>query len=114
LQPGQAGAVFASGGRVVGLEFFDAPEAFARCFSKIVLSYAMDANGSPEKVDAVATLEDVRRFLDEMAKAATEKYPALGEGEDLRLTAKDIEGGALVADGRLVHLAAYRVEEAAA
>jgi hypothetical protein len=109
LQPGQAGAVFASGGRVLGLELFDAPEAFARCFSKIVFSYAMDAKGSPEKVDAAATLEDVRRFLDEMTKAATEKYPALGEGEELRFSTQDIEAGALVADGRLVHLAADKV-----
>jgi hypothetical protein len=112
LEPSQAGGVFAVGGRVLGLELFDAPEAFARSFSKIIRSYAMEARDSAEKDESKAALEDVRRFLDEMLKAATEKYAALGEGEDIRLTGKDLVGGALVADGRVVHLAAYRVDPA--
>jgi hypothetical protein len=113
LEPCQLGAVFATAGRVLGLELFDAPEAFARCFPKIVRSYAMEAKDAPRKFSADEVLQDVKRFLAEMQKAVTEKYPALGEGEDLRICAKDIEGGALLAQGRVVHLAAYRVEQVA-
>lgn len=112
LESSQAGGVFAVGGRVLGLELFDAPEAFARSFPKIVRSYAMEARGSAANAESKAALVDVRRFLDEMLAATTEKYAALGEGDDLRLTAKGLAGGALVADGRVVHLAAYRVEPA--
>ena len=36
VMEGQLGAVFASGDRVIGLEFFESPAAFARCFAKIV------------------------------------------------------------------------------
>jgi hypothetical protein len=112
LQLGQAGAVFASGGRVIGLELFDAPEAFSRCFTKIVRAYAMDAHEEAQAVNKAATLEDVRQFLEEMRKAATEQYAALGDGEDVRLAGENLAGGALVDGERVVHLAAYRVEAA--
>ncbi len=109
---GQLGAVFASGGRVIGLEFFDSPAAFSRCFAKIVRAYALDAREEAQPVDKAATLADVRQFLDAMQKATTEKYAALGEGEDVRLEGKGLAGGALVDGERVVHLAAYRVEAA--
>jgi len=112
VQPGQAGAVFADGSRVIGLEFFDAPEAFGKCFGKMVRSYAMDVNEAPVPVDEAAVRTEVRRFLDEMLEAATEKYAALGDGEDVRLAGEGIAGGALVDGERVVHLAAYRVAEA--
>jgi len=107
---GQAGAVFASGDRVIGLEFFDSPAAFARCFAKIVRAYAMDAREEADPIPKSTTLADVRRFLGEMTKAAMQKYAALGEGEDVRLEGENLAGGALVDGERVVHLAAYRVE----
>ncbi len=42
------------------------------------------------------------------ARAVPDRFKALGEGEDLRITRPDLVGGGLVARGRLVHLAAYR------
>lgn len=111
VQPGQAGAVFADGSRVIGLEFFDAPEAFGKCFAKMVRSYALEVAEAPAPVDEAAVKAEVRRFLDGMLKAATEKYAALGDGEDVRLAGEGIAGGALVDGERVVHLAAYRVAE---
>lgn len=108
---GQVGAVFATGSRVIGLEVFDAPEAFAKTFRKMVRAYAMDAQGEAQPVDKAATLADVRQFLEAMTKAATESYAALGEGEDVRLEGENLAGGALVDGERVVHLAAYRLEE---
>jgi hypothetical protein len=107
--PGQRGAVFAVDGKVTGVELFDSPGPFARCFAKIVRSYAMDAIESEKGAVAAAARADVKAFLEAMAKAAAENFPALGEGEDVRLSGEGITGGALVVDGRVVHLAGFRV-----
>ena len=48
---------------------------------------------APAPVDQAAALAEVRRFLDEMTKAATEKYAALGEGEDVRLEGENRPAG---------------------
>jgi hypothetical protein len=34
-------------------------------------------------------------------------FPAVGEGEDVRLESKDIIGAALVAHGRAIHISAF-------
>ena len=106
--PGQTGAVFVSGGRVAGIELFDAPEAFAKCFSKTVSAYEMDAPERAVTVDRDAVLADVQQFLREMIAATAEQYEALGEGRDVRLAGDRVSGGALVNGDQVVHLAAYR------
>jgi len=45
----------------------------------------------------------------EAVVAAAERFPALGEGEDIRLTGEGVSGGALAANGRVVHLAGFAV-----
>ena len=106
-QPRQRGAVMAIDGKVVGLELFDSSAAFARYLEKFVRSYAMDAietsNGKPVPPAA----EDVLRFIESLKATAAERFAALGEGEDIRLSGERIEGGALMADGHVVHLAGY-------
>jgi hypothetical protein len=42
-EAGQRGAVFAVGGRVAGLDLFDAPGTLERLWGKLVASYALDA-----------------------------------------------------------------------
>ena len=69
----------------------------------------MDAIETASSRPLAPSLEDVRRFLGEMQGAAAERFAALGEGEDIRLSGKRIAGGALAAEGRLVHLAGYAV-----
>lgn len=109
-RPGQAGAVFAINGEVVGAELFDSPATFAKYFGKLLWSYAMDAVDVDE-AKPVAPVEDaVRSFLSEMIAAAAQRFAAVGEGQDLRLTGERLAGGALVAGERVVHLAAFRVE----
>jgi hypothetical protein len=53
--------------------------------------------------------EAARRFLERIKASATERFAALGEGEDIRLKGDGVAGGALAADGRVVHLAGYAV-----
>jgi hypothetical protein len=108
---GQCGAAVAVDGKVVGLEVFDSSAAFSKYLGKLVRGYAMDAIETVQGTSAVPAPSeaDVRGFLETIQSAPTERFAALGEGEDLRLTAKGIAGGALAAGGRIVHLAAFAV-----
>jgi hypothetical protein len=106
-EPRQRGAVVAIDGQIAGMELFDSASAFARYFEKLVRSYAMDAVETKKDKPVVAAEQDVRRFLESLKLATAERFAALGEGEDIRLSGDRIEGGALMAEGRVVHLAGY-------
>ncbi len=108
-EPRQRGAVIAVDGKVTGLELFDSPATFAKYLDRLVRSWAMDAIETASSTPLAPSLEDVRRFLEAMKATAAERFDALGEGEDIRLSGKGIAGGALAAEGRLVHLAGYAV-----
>jgi hypothetical protein len=69
----------------------------------------MDAIETASATPLAPSLEDVRAFLEKMQQSATERFEALGEGEDIRLTGEGIAGGALAARGRVVHLAGFAV-----
>lgn len=60
--------------------------------------------------DAIADAA-FRRFLDDVLNANVEAFPALGEGEDLRLEGEHVAGGALAARERVVHFSAFRLDE---
>ena len=111
--PRQHGAVVTIDGQPVGLELFDSAAAFSRYLAKLVRSYALDAIETADGLISASGLApseaQVRRFLDRVSAAAGERFPALGEGEDIRLTGSAVAGGALAVDGRLVHLAGFAV-----
>jgi hypothetical protein len=108
----QRGAVFALDGRIVGLELFDAKATFAKLLAKLVGSHAVDALERPSETAPPAEAA-VRKFLDRIQAAAAERYAAIAEGEDLRLSEPGLAGGALALDERVVHLAAFEVPETA-
>jgi hypothetical protein len=107
--PRQVGAVVAIDGRPVGVELFDSAAAFSRYLGKLVRSYALDAIETANGKPLAPSEAEVRRFLESIRAADGERFPALGEGEDIRLTGKGVAGGALAVDGRLVHLAGFAV-----
>jgi hypothetical protein len=107
LEPGQAGALVALDGKVAGIELFDAPDTFAKFFNKLLKSFALDAIDSRTPVNEVPAEEIARAFLERLARASAETFAALGEGEDVRMSGDDVVAGALVADGRVRHLAAF-------
>lgn len=110
----QVGALFAINGKVVGLDLFDSPATFRKSMAKLLRSYAMDAIEVPQR-DARPPVEAVvRKFLDDMQAAALGRFPALGEGEDLRIESEAVAGGALFAGNRVVHLCAFQVRKDAA
>jgi len=105
----QVGAVVLIDGRVAGLELFDSSAAFARYLPKLVRSYALDAFETAGGQSAAATEPAVRSFLDRLRGAKAERFPALGQGEDIRLAGNGVAGGALILDNRVVHLAGFAV-----
>jgi hypothetical protein len=113
-QPRQAGAVFVINGRPVGVELFDAPATLARMLPRTVGSFAMDAIDQEEPVVPPSLAADVKAFLDRLRAAAVNQYPSLGEGTDLRISGEKLAGGALAAEGHVVHLAGFEVESPAA
>lgn len=48
-----------------------------------------------------------KRFLSTLKKAAWERFPAIGLGEDVRINGNTIVGGGLVVDDRVIHLVAF-------
>jgi ARG/rhodanese/phosphatase superfamily protein len=105
--PRQAGAIFAIGPRVVGAELFESPDAFAIYFSRIVRGYAVDA--LVEQRCAPVEVKEADTFLADLRRAPTFRFRSIGLGDDLRIKNQALTGGALLLDGRLVHLAAFRI-----
>jgi len=103
----QVGAVFAVNGHVQGVEYFDSPRPFKLQLDKLVGSYAVEAVLRKKGISKETTEAVAGGFLAQVAAAKGEAYTGLGEGEDVRLSADELSGGALVAEERVVHLAAF-------
>lgn len=109
-QPNQCGALFAINGRLVGLDLFDSPATLVAMLGKLVESYALDAIDAANEAQA-QTPDAPRPWLDTIAAARVERFAAIGEGEDWRLLGAGLAGGALVKDGRLIHLCVFRTAD---
>ena len=103
---GQAGAMFAVNGQVSGFDIFDSPRTLAKTFPMLVESFALDAIDSQMEEKDIPTA-DAEHFLEQTAAVGIERFPAVGEGEDLRLEGDGIGGGALVVRERVIHLCAF-------
>jgi hypothetical protein len=112
---GQAGALFAIDGRIVGLELFDSAETLRKLFPKLLRSYGLDAldraRSAPRGEEMPCTPEQAEAFLRKVTQAKAEEFPAVGEGRDIRLADPALTGAALAADDRIVHLSAFAVND---
>lgn len=106
VSAGQVGAVYAIGGRIAGLDVFDAERTYVRLARKLISSYALDAMEEFTPSGNV-TLDQVKAFLTALAAAASQRYPTAGLGENVRLEAPGLVGAVLDVDGSCVHLAAF-------
>jgi len=106
--PHQVGAAFAIGGTIVGIDLYDRHETLVRILPKLVDSHAFDAiekEGKPD--EPPPSLEEVRHLLHRIAVASSQEYPAIAKGTDVRIEGGALHAAALVADGRVAHLAAF-------
>lgn len=112
---GQAGALFAINGELVGLDLFDHQATLSKLLPKLVRSYALDAidagvvAGEGGASGAAGRLAP-EALIEEIGRVDAQSFPAVGEGEDVRLTGKGLTRGALVARGRVVHLSAFLIQ----
>ncbi len=108
----QVGAVFLVNGRLAGLELFDAASTWRKLAPKLVRSYALDAIDR-KHASTPAASHDGRFLIDAVMSSESAVFPAVGEGEDVRLDGRDITGAALVARERAIHLSAFSSAAAA-
>lgn len=112
---GQIGAVFTIDGRVSGLELFDSPDTLKKLWTKLLRSYGLDAldrasgEHPGDEKPTPPNPSDVESFLQRVSAGEAKQYPALGEGEDIRLTSPGLTAAALAAHGRVVHLSAFAI-----
>jgi hypothetical protein len=106
-EPEQTGAVFAIGEKIEGLELFDCQPTLAEMLPKLIRSYAIDAVESIGAQRCNPTAESAGVFLGRLLSGEFETYAAVGEGTEVRLSAPGVIAGGLVAEGRVVHLAAF-------
>jgi len=112
--PAQLGALFTLNGQVLELDLFDSAQTLAALLPKLVESSALDAVDAGQADGRNSDRAAAQRFLDRVTEAELQRFPAIGEGEDLRLVSPAVAGGALLAEARLVHLCAFSITAAAA
>ncbi len=106
----QVGALFAIGPRIFGFDLFDSPSTMRAYREKLVRSYALEAIAMRGAADAPPTVESAQQLLDATAQAASETYPALGLGTDVRVREEkreDLVGAGLLWQKHMVHLNAF-------
>ena len=111
----QIGSLFAIDGKIVGFDLFDNPETQQKLLPKLVRSYALDAidrmqmRGAEDAAPRSVSREDAEAFLQVAKQSHAESFTGVGEGQDVRLRGERFTGGALVADDRVIHLCAFRL-----
>ncbi|MEA2110145.1 MAG: DUF6569 family protein, partial [Pseudomonadota bacterium] len=93
----QTGALFAINGKAVGLDLFDSRKPLKTMLPSLIQSYALDAiDNLDEKstTDKTADITVAQKLLDDCATAVISRFPAVGEGRDIRLQGNNITGGA--------------------
>jgi len=107
-QPGQVGALIYMGSRWVGLDLLAGPGLFGRAWPRLCAGYVADAIGREPKpwhrLDAGAVLEA-------LAQGQAEPAPAVGLGDEYRLSTPGLAGATLVVQGQVAHLMAFPVTQ---
>jgi hypothetical protein len=103
---GCSGAVFASAGRILGLDLFDRRETLQKLWSKLVRGYAIDAL-EDDKARPTVTTEQVREWLESLSSTKMETFKSPGVGDDVRLKGGNAHGGALIVEERPVHVEVF-------
>jgi len=106
-------AVFLDG-VLVGIDLLSYTLAMDNLLPKIVGSYAMDAlRGKKPENQSEPKKDDVKKFISMAGRCSLEVHPSQGVGDDVRLSGKDIQGAALIAEETVIHLALFASKEKA-
>jgi hypothetical protein len=106
-QPHQIGAVFAIGSKVKGIEFFDTASTYSRLSPKILRSYAIDALELTGHQTVAPHAREAQGLLNRLVETEYQSYPAVGLGDDVRISGEELVGGGLVFEEKAVHFMGF-------
>ena len=109
-EAGQTGAAFAVDGKIKGIEIFEDPAVFCKLLPKLVRSYALDAVEVKGQAEDFTAKEAVTHFINRVAGGKFDIHSGAGKGSDVRIAGDGLTAGALVSEGRLLHLAAFQLD----
>lgn len=104
LLAGQRGLFVCVNGKAVGLDLVSQESAYRNYHRKLIKSYAMDAAVENIGSTEIASLEKVKKFLQEAICCSHRKYRSRGLGWDYRFEGETLAGSALVCEGNAVHM----------
>ena len=104
VQAGQIGIAAVINGKVAGLELFEDESVYRQYAPKLIRAYASEILGRDTMASSVPDRFEVRHLLRKMAESEVDAYPAVGNGTELRFKMKGLNGSALVARERLLHV----------
>ena len=107
LPSGACGFIAAGGGRVTGLDLFDAPSTMRTLWKRLSEAYIFEAAVSEKKERKTLRREAVS-FLARLTRGAAPAETTLGLGTEIEIRGRSIVGSALCYDGKIRHLAAFR------
>jgi len=108
----QTGAIFLINGVIAGLDAFGKHHTFAKVFTKLLQSYALDALDWYKPDRKHTGKEGIESaFLQNILAARMEARPSVALGTDLRFQSEAVIGSALIMEGHLLHLTAFERDD---
>jgi len=118
--PKQTGALFAVSGRLLGFDLFDRRFTLRKLLPKLVRAAAVDAldTAVPPSASAKPAADkrkkstlwaEADQFFAALSSAPAISAPAIGQGEDVRISAPGLTAAALVDGNAVIHLSAFRL-----
>ena len=96
------------GERVAGFDLFDNSGTLQKLYPKLISSYALDALDAQDSPFAVPGVAEAERLVsDGFEQTEMKKFPAVGEGTDVRITSSQVTGSALLASACPVHICGF-------
>jgi hypothetical protein len=92
-------------GKVVGLEVLSNESAYLMLHTKLIKSYAVDAELKRSQPAAQASTTSPQEFLASALGSTESRFQSPGVGHDYRFEAPEISGSALVYQSTVIHLA---------
>ena len=111
--PKQTGALFAVSGRLLGFDLFDRASTLRKLLPKLVRAAAVDAldiaTPAPRKRKQSTLAAEADQFFAALSASPAISAPAIGQGEDVRISAPGLTAATLVDGNAVIHLSAFRL-----
>jgi len=106
-----AGAVFAFGGRIVGMDIFDRSHTLEKLWKKLIQTYAIDALGESRTGTPLARRQ-VESWLESLPETLrSEEHNSPGLGSDIRMESESLVGGCLLVEDQPIHAEIFTLQK---